>query len=67
MRNVAVSMPHANPPIGWMNVTGQSVCTPRSKTMTGLSVAQARSTAGVIAAVLFGEMRKMSQLPSSMK
>ncbi len=50
-----------------MNVVGQSVWTPRSKTMTGLSVAHARSTAGVIAAVEFGEITKASQLPSLMK
>jgi len=50
-----------------MNVTGQSVFTPRSNTTTGLPVAHARSTAGVIAAVLLGEMRKTSQLPSEMK
>ena len=60
-------MPQANPPIGWMNVTAQSVSTPRSKTMTGLSVLHARSTAGVIAAVEFGEMMKPSQSPSEMK
>ena len=67
MRNSAVSMPHANPPIGWMNVVGQSVWTPRSNTMTGLPVSHARSTAGVSAAVEFGEMMKTSQLPSLMK
>ena len=50
-----------------MNVVGQSVSTPRSNTMTGLPVSQARSTAGVIAAVEFGEMMKTSQLPSLMK
>ena len=50
-----------------MNVVGQSVWTPRSNTMTGLPVSQARSTAGVIAAVEFGEMMKTSQLPSLMK
>ena len=67
MRNSAVSMPQANPPIGWMKVTGQSVLTPRSNTMTGLPVSQARSTAGVMAAVLLGEMRNTSQFPSEMK
>ena len=50
-----------------MNVVGQSVCTPRSNTITGLPVSQARSTAGVIAAVELGEMMKTSQLPSLMK
>ena len=34
-----------------MNVVAQSVWTPRSKTITGFPVSQARSTAGVIAAV----------------
>src|SRR5699024_5398704 len=38
MRNSAESIPQAKPPIGWMKVTAQSVSTPRSKTMTGLSV-----------------------------
>jgi len=33
MRKLADSMPHANPPMGWMNVVGQSVLTPRSKTI----------------------------------
>ena len=37
-----------------MNVTGQSVSTPRSKTMTG-TFAQAPLTAGVSVAVVFGE------------
>ncbi len=50
-----------------MNVVAQSVSTPRSKTMTGLPVSQARSTPGVIAAVELGEMTKASQLPSEMK
>ena len=67
MRNSAVSMPQAKPPIGWMNVVAQSVSTPRSKTITGLPVSHARSTAGVIAAVELGEMTNASQLPSEMK
>ncbi len=50
-----------------MNVVAQSVSTPRSNTTTGLPVSQARSTAGVIAAVELGEMMKASQLPSSIR
>ena len=45
-----------------MNVTGQSVLTPRSKTMTG-TFSQAASTAGVSVAVVFGETMSASQLP----
>ncbi len=62
-----MSMPQAKPPIGWMYDVAQSVSTPRSKTTTGLPVSHARWTAGVIAAVEFGEMMKMSHLPSLMK
>jgi hypothetical protein len=36
----AASAPKAYPPMGWMNVTGQSVSTPRSKTMTGMPALQ---------------------------
>ena len=38
-----------------MNVTGQSVSTPRSNTITGIPVSHACSTAGVNVAVVFGE------------
>ena len=67
LRKVAVSMPQANPPIGWMNVVAQSVSTPRSNTTTGLPVWQARSTAWVRAAVELGEMTNASHFPSAMK
>ncbi len=66
-RKFAESMPQAKPPIGWMKVVAQSVSTPRSKTTTGLPVSQARSTAGVRAAVELGEMMNASQPPSAMK
>ena len=52
--NSAESAPNAYPPIGWMNVTGQSVLTPRSNTTTGIPLAHAFSTAGVSAVVVFG-------------
>src|ERR671910_2125850 len=45
-----------------MNVTGQSVLTPRSNTITGTFL-QAASTAGVRVAVVFGEMISASHLP----
>ena len=44
-----------------MNVTGQSVLTPRSNTMTGMPVAHASSTAGVSVAVVLGETISASQ------
>ena len=47
-----------------MKVTGQSVLTPRSKTMTGIA-SHAASTAGVSAAVVFGDTIMMSQLPEA--
>ena len=47
-----------------MNVSGQSVSTPRSKTMTG-SDSQACSIAGVNAAVDAGDTIKMSHVPLS--
>ena len=50
-----------------MNVVAQSVSTPRSNTTTGLPVSQARSTAGVMAAVELGEITKASQFASPMK
>src|SRR5690349_23649463 len=46
-----------------MNVTGQSVVTPRSKTMTGTSLLHAASTAGVSVLVVFGAMMIASHLP----
>src|ERR671917_1255493 len=48
--------------MGWMNVTGQSVLTPRSNTITGTFL-QAASTAGVRVAVVFGDTISASQLP----
>src|ERR687891_353422 len=45
-----------------MNVTGQSVSTPRSKTITGTSL-HAASTAGVSVAVVFGDTISASHLP----
>ena len=59
-------MPQPYPPIGLMKVTGHWVRTPRSKTMTG-SFLQAASTAGVSAAVVFGETMSRSQLPLETK
>ena len=50
-----------------MNDVAQSVSTPRSNTTTGFPVSQARSTAGVMAAVELGEITNASQLPSLMK
>src|SRR5436190_14417765 len=48
-----------------MNETGQSVVTPRSKSMTGMPDWQAFSTAGVRAAVVFGEtIRESHFLPA---
>src|ERR1700730_6622968 len=44
-----------------MNVTGQSVVTPRSKMMIGIPVAHAFSMAGVSAAVVFGATMMASQ------
>ncbi len=46
--------------MGLMNVTGQSVSTPRSNTMTG-TFPQAAVTAGVSVAVVFGETISASQ------
>jgi hypothetical protein len=46
-----------------MNVTGQSVSTPRSKTTTGMSDSHACSTAGVRVAVVFGDTISASHLP----
>src|SRR5690348_16169128 len=46
--------------MGLMNVTGQSVCTPRSNTITG-TFPQAAVTAGVSVAVVFGETISASQ------
>ena len=45
-----------------MNVTGQSVVTPRSNTMIGMSDLHASSTAGVSVAVVFGETISASHL-----
>ena len=47
--------------MGLMNVTGQSVFTPRSNTITGTPVAHASSTAGVSVAVVLGETIRASQ------
>src|SRR5208282_5508817 len=58
----AVEMPQPYPPTGLMKVTGHWVRTPRSNTITG-SFWQAASTAGVSAAVVFGDTIRMSQLP----
>src|SRR6266849_7729749 len=44
-----------------MKVTGQSVVTPRSKSMIGIPLAHAFSTAGVSAAVVFGATMIASQ------
>ena len=46
-----------------MNVTGQSVVTPRSNTITGMSLSHAASTAGVSVAVVFGATMMASHLP----
>src|SRR5918999_3329827 len=45
-----------------MNVTGQSVLTPRSNTITGTPVSHAASTAGVSVSVVFGDTISASQL-----
>ena len=46
-----------------MKVTGQSVSTPRSNTMTGMPVSHAASTAGVSVAVVLGDTISASQSP----
>src|SRR5918999_1091565 len=45
-----------------MNFVGQSVLTPRSNTITGMSWLQAASTAGVSVCVVFGDTISASQL-----
>ncbi len=55
------------PPIECTKEVTQSVLTARSKTITGLPVSQARSTAAVVASGEYGEMMKPSQSPSFTK
>src|SRR5690242_11957052 len=53
--NSASVAPNAYPPIGCTYTTGQRELTPRSNTITGTPVAQNFATAGVNAAVVFGD------------